>query len=101
MNPLRNFSLKYKILLPGVIGVIGFAIYLMVNYAASSTNSRMLGEVENAYLPALELAGKNISLLDKIKQDLVFAATTGESSMVDDAQNLADEMKKNVKKIEE
>ena len=56
----------------------------------------MLSEVQDSYLPALELAGQNISLLDKVKQDLVFAATTGEPSMVDDAQKLAFEMKKNV-----
>ena len=96
MNPLRNFSLKYKIILPGVIGVVGFAIYLAVNYAASTTNSKMLSEVQDSYLPALELAGQNIALLDKVKQDLVFAATTGEPSMVDDAQKLADVMKNNV-----
>ena len=100
MNPLRNFSLKYKILLPGVIGVVGFAIYLAVNYSAGRINSNILGEVQDNYLPALELTGKNISLLDKVKQDLVFAATTGEPSMVDDAQKLADEMKKNVAQIE-
>jgi len=100
MNPLRNFSLKYKILLPGVIGVVGFAIYLVVNYSAGSINSRILGEVEDSYLPALELTGKNLSLLDKVKQDLVFAATTGEPSMIDDAQKLADEMKKNVALLE-
>jgi methyl-accepting chemotaxis protein len=100
MNPLRNFSLKYKILMPGIIGVVGFAVYLAVNYSVSQTNSKMLSEVQDSYLPALELAGQNISLLEKIKQDLVFAATTGEPSMVDDAQKLANEMKKNVAQLE-
>jgi len=100
MNPLRNFSLKYKILLPGVIGVVGFAVYLAVNFSAGKINSNILAAVEDSYLPALELTGKNLSLLDKVKQDLVFAATTGEPSMVDDAQKLADEMKKNVAQLE-
>jgi methyl-accepting chemotaxis protein len=100
MNPLRNFSLKYKILLPGVIGVVGFAIYLAVNFSSGKLNSTILGEVQDSYLPALELTGKNLSLLDKVKQDLVFAATTGEPSMVDDAEKLADEMKKNVAQLE-
>ena len=99
MNSLRNLSLKYKILLPAVIGVIGFAIYLAVNYSAAESNSKKLGEVQDSYLPALELAGQNISLLEKIKQDLVFAATTGEPSLIDDAQKLADEMKKNVAEL--
>ena len=96
MNSLRNLSLKYKIILPGIIGVIGFAIYLVVNYSAAENNSKKLGEVQEAYLPALELAGENISVLEKIKQDLVFAATTGEPSLVDEAQKLADKMKANV-----
>ena len=100
MNPLRNFSLKYKILLPGVIGVVGFAIYLAVNFSAETINSRILSEVEDSYLPALELSDRNISLLSKLKQDLVFAATTGEASMVDDAQKLADEMNQNMVKLE-
>lgn len=100
MNSLRNLSLKYKILLPAVIGVIGFAIYLAVNYSAAESNSKKLGEVQDSYLPALELTGQNISLLEKIKQDLVFAATTGEPTLVDEAQKLADEMKKNVAELE-
>jgi methyl-accepting chemotaxis protein len=101
MNPLRNFSLKYKILLPGIIGVVGFAVYLAVNFSAGEINSKILSNVEGSYLPALELADRNISLLDKVKQDLIFAATTGEASMVDDAQKLADEMKKNVTALEQ
>ena len=101
MQSLRNFSLKYKILLPGIIGVVGFAIYLAVNYSASATNSKMLGEVESRYLPVLEHADKNISLLEKIKQDLVFAATTGEQSMVDQTTSLATDMKKSVKELED
>ena len=99
MNSLRNLSLRYKILLPAVIGVIGFAIYLAVTYSAAESNSKKLGEVQDSYLPALELAGQNISVLEKIKQDLVFAATTGEPSLVDEAQKLADEMKKNVAEL--
>ena len=99
MNLLRNFSLKYKIMLPGVIGVIGFAIYLVVNYTSSATNARMLSEVQDSYLPALELTSQNMSLLEKIKQDLVFAATTGEPTLVGDAEKLADEMKKNVAQL--
>jgi methyl-accepting chemotaxis protein len=83
-----------------VIGVVGFAIYLAVNYSAGKINSNILGEVQDNYLPALELTGKNLSLLDKVKQDLIFAATTGEPSMVDDAQKLADEMKQNVAQLE-
>ena len=96
MTSLRNLSLKYKILLPGVIGVVGFAIYLAVNYTSQTINSRILSEVEDSYLPALELSSLNISLLDKVKQDLVFAATTGEPTMVDDAEKLANEIKNNV-----
>ena len=99
MNLLRNLSLKYKILLPSVIGVVGFAIYLIVNYFASATNARMLGEVQDSYLPAMELTGQNINLIEKIKQDLVFAATTGEPSMIDDAQKLTNEMKGNVDQL--
>ncbi|MEJ2572743.1 MAG: HAMP domain-containing methyl-accepting chemotaxis protein [Gammaproteobacteria bacterium] len=103
MISLRDISLKYKILLPGVIGVVGFAIYLAVNYSAETINAGILSEVEHSHLPSLELASQNISLLDKVKQDLVFAATTGEPTMVDDAEKLANDIKDNVaelKKIE-
>lgn len=99
MISLRDMSLKYKILLPGVIGVVGFAIYLAVNYSAETINAGILSEVENNHLPALELASQNISLLDKVKQDLVFAATTGEPTMVDDAEKLANEIKNNVEDL--
>ncbi len=100
MNSLRNLSLKYKILLPGVIGVIGFAIYLVVNYTEANSNSKTLAEVQNAYLPAMELTGENISLLEKIKQDLIFAATSGEPELVDQTQKLVDQMDQNITELE-
>jgi len=100
MNLIKNLSLRYKILLPGIIGMLGFAVYLIVNYVASETNAKMLAEVQSRHLPVLELSSANIGLLEKIKQDLVFASMSGEKSMVDDEEKLAGDIKANVKTLE-
>jgi len=99
MGFLSNLSLRYKIILPGIIGLAGFAVYLAVNYSASETNVDMLAQAQDVYLPILERANQNINYLDKIKQDLIFAATSGEQSMLDESGKLSDKMKNNVKEL--
>lgn len=101
MNGLTNLSLKYKILLPGIIGAIGFTLYLFLNYLTSETDLKMLEKVKDNYLPSLELTTQNISLLEKIKQNLIFATMSGEQSMVDDAQRYADAIQKNIEHVEQ
>ena len=99
MGVLNNLSLRYKILIPGIIGVISFAVYLIVNFSASQTNTKMLVKVQDMYLPILERAAQNIGYLDKIKQDLIFAATAGEQSMIDESEKISERMKNNVKDL--
>ena len=99
MGVLNNLSLRYKILIPGIIGVISFAVYLIVNFSASETNAKMLVQLQEAYLPVLERAAQNISYLDNIKQDLIFAATSGEQSMLDESGKISGSMKDNVKEL--
>jgi methyl-accepting chemotaxis protein len=101
MRILRNRSLRFKILMPSVIGVISFALYLIVNYLASNINDKMLVQVQEKYLPVLERASQNLNYLDKIKQDLIFAATSGEKSMIDESEKIADSVRANVKELDQ
>lgn len=99
MGFLSNLSLRYKIILPGIIGLAGFVVYMAVNYSASETNAEMLVQAQDVYLPILERANQNINYLDKIKQDLIFASTSGEQSTLDGAGKLSEKMKQNVKEL--
>jgi methyl-accepting chemotaxis protein len=95
----RNRSLRFKILMPSAIGVISFALYLIVNYIASDINDNLLVQVQEKYLPISERASQNINYLDKIKHDLIFAATSGEKSMIDESEKIADSVRVNVKEL--
>jgi methyl-accepting chemotaxis protein len=99
MRLLNNLSLRYKILAPGIIGVVGFAAYLIVNFSTSDVNAKMLRDVQDDKLPIVEHASQNISNLEKIKQDLMFAAASGESSMVDESEKIASAMRENIKEL--
>lgn len=99
MGFLNSISLRYKILLPGIVGVIGFAVYLTINYTSSITNAHMLVEVKETYSSVLEMATLNVDDLGKVKQNLAFAATAGEQSMLDDADRIGNEMLARVDKL--
>jgi len=99
MGFLKNFSLRYKIILPGVIGVIGFALYLIINYSVSIANAQMLAAVRESYFAILGRANQNVDDLVHIKQNLAFAVSTGEQSMVDAAEGIGREIQKNTQDL--
>jgi len=89
MEWVSNLSIKYKVLLIGLISSIGFALYLALNFFVNIDNARRLDGIRDVYYPVLERADANINRLDKVKQDLTMAVTSGEESLVDEAMTYA------------
>lgn len=89
MQWFKNLKIKFKILSIAFVGVLGFSIYLGINYQVTQTNSLRLDTIRFVQFPLLERADANIVRLDRIKDIWNSAVTTGDEDLVDDAVNIA------------
>ena len=85
MRWLKRLSIKYKILLIPVVGILGFALNLGINGKVNSENAERMSEIRDIYFPVLETADKMIVYLAEITDALNSAVSTGEEDAVDDA----------------
>lgn len=89
MLSLRNLKIKYKILIIALVGIIGFALYLAMNYQVTLHNSERFTAVSNQHFPVLERVDINITYLDRLKYIWDFSVTTGDEDLVEDAQEIS------------
>ncbi|MBV1874209.1 MAG: methyl-accepting chemotaxis protein [Gammaproteobacteria bacterium] len=85
MRWLKRLSIKYKILLIPVVGILGFALNIGINGKVNSENAERMSEIRDIYFPVLETADKMIVYLAEITDSLNSAVSTGEADSVDDA----------------
>jgi len=93
MRWLNKLSIKYKILLIPVVGIIGFAINLMINNNVNSENAESLGDIKDVYFPVLEQSDKSLVLLRRVAETLNSAVSTGEEEFVENADSLTAEFR--------
>lgn len=94
MNWFGSISIRYKILSVAVLAVTGFAFNLIFNYTVTSSNSERLENVKSIYFPVLERVDANRVRLDKIKEGLNAAVSSGETELVEEADLVAAELRK-------
>ncbi len=92
MNWLKGLSIKYKIFLIGVVGVVGLAINIALNYSVNSSNQLELENLKNTDFPVVELLNHNISHLNTIKQTLDGAVGMGEEDLLEESDETAKKM---------
>jgi len=93
---MKTLSVQFKILLIPIVGVIGFLIYLAVTFSTMNTAESLLGQAQKVEFPLLQIADKSIVNLDKIKETLGSAVTTGEAELLETANSLANQFKKKI-----
>ncbi|MBL4606657.1 MAG: methyl-accepting chemotaxis protein [Pseudomonadales bacterium] len=93
MRWLNKLSIKYKILLIPVVGIIGLAINLMINNNVNSESAENLRQIKNIYFPVLEKSDISLVLLTRVTETLNSAVSTGEEEFVENADALADELR--------
>ncbi|GLX78978.1 methyl-accepting chemotaxis protein [Thalassotalea insulae] len=98
MEFFRKLSVKFKILLIPAVGSIGFIIYLSISMYTSSVAVGLLDNAENVRFPLLQISERNLVLLDKIKKTLSDAVAEGEVDLLNEANNMAEQIKGNFKK---
>lgn len=99
MKWLNSLSVRSKILTIVVVAIAGSAVTIASIYETTTRNSVRLQDVRDKNFPTLEYIDANLVRLDKIKQVLNTAVSTGELDMVEDATKLAQETTKSLAEI--
>jgi methyl-accepting chemotaxis protein len=99
MNWLRNKSLKLKIIISPVVGIISFVIYLGFTINASVDNSARMDSLSEIYFPTLEYAKSNIVLFDRAEEMMLTAAGIGELEMLENSRGVVNEITRNLSNI--
>ncbi len=77
---------KYLIL--SVVAITAFAISISLSIQASYQNKKHLSDIKEIYFPVLERVDTTIIRIDNIENFLIQFVTTGDNSLLYDAQNL-------------
>lgn len=94
MTWFTGLSIRYKILLVVFIAMSGYAVNLAFNFSVTNSNAARLQDVRDVYFPVLERIDANQVRLDKIKETLNAAASSGEMDILRSADQLAEELRK-------
>lgn len=90
MEFTKGFSIKHKILVIPIVGVIGFCIYLAFNYTVTSQSKTRLELVKTTYYPILNKSNSALVTLDRITETLNSAVSSNEQDMLATADDMAD-----------
>jgi len=97
MDFFKKMSVKFKILLIPAVGSIGFIVYLSISMYTSSQAVDLLDNAQNVRFPLLQTSERSLVLLDKIKKTLSDAVAEGESELLDEANDMAAQVKSSFK----
>lgn len=92
----KHLRLRTKILIAPGVAVVLFIAYLVFTLAVSIGNAQRLDSIRDVVFPTLTIANSNISLVEKITEDLNSAVATGERDSVDAADAIAVTVRKNL-----
>jgi methyl-accepting chemotaxis protein len=94
MNGLSGLSVRNKILVISLVGVISFSGYIFFNYSASIENSNRLSEIRDIAYPLLESANSNKVKLGRIDELMSSAISTGEKETLESSKKIVDQLHK-------
>lgn len=92
MRWLTALSIRNKVLIIGIVGVVGFAINLFYTYNINTNNQARMQNIINADFPVLERTSANINRFDKIKTTLDSAINMAEEELLENTDQLSAEM---------
>jgi len=95
----KNWSIRYKVMLIAFVAISGFILYLTSNiYVALDTDSS-LTVIQDENFPVLGIINESSLTLNSVKQSLADAVSTGERESVDSAQELYDQIFKELERM--
>ena len=93
MNWFNRISIKFKLLLIPLVGVLGFATNLAYTFSVNTETRHKLESVRDTYYPILERANNVIVTLDRTVEGMNSAVSASEMDMLKGADENADKMR--------
>ncbi|MEP1448684.1 MAG: methyl-accepting chemotaxis protein [Paraglaciecola sp.] len=99
MNFLTKLSIAQKLFLIPIIGTVGFLLYLGITTYTALKNVDLLENVIEVQYPALDVTKNALVKMEKVKETLSSAVTTGDEESLENALNHAKETQNLLQKI--
>lgn len=93
MNFLSKMSIAQKLYLIPIIGSIGFLVYLSVTTMTALNNVQLLEDADNVQYPALDATNNALVKMEKVRDTLSSAVTTGDEEALANAKEYAQQTK--------
>ncbi|GAB5381355.1 MAG: hypothetical protein Alis3KO_35260 [Aliiglaciecola sp.] len=91
MNFLSKMAIAKKLFLIPIIGTAGFALYLIITTTVALNNVSLLDDASDVQFPALRASSSALVNMEKVKDTLSSAITTGDEEGLEAAKEFADE----------
>uniref|UniRef100_A0A486XUG4 Methyl-accepting chemotaxis protein I (Serine chemoreceptor protein) n=1 Tax=Rheinheimera sp. BAL341 TaxID=1708203 RepID=A0A486XUG4_9GAMM len=99
MDVLRRLSIAKKIYLIPLIGTLSFVIYLVLASNTALNNVNTLEQTRDVQFPVLQAAQSSLVLLERVKDSLASAVTTGDEEALNGAANFGTQLTKDLGRI--
>ncbi|GFD88491.1 methyl-accepting chemotaxis protein [Tenacibaculum sp. KUL152] len=99
MNFLKKMPIATKIFLIPGIAALSFIVYLLITVFTALNNGATLEKVQKVQYPALQLSASTLVEMQKVRDTLASAVTTGDQDTLAVAQDLAKEAKSGLNQI--
>ncbi|MBU3020241.1 methyl-accepting chemotaxis protein [Aestuariibacter sp. A3R04] len=101
MNFLLRLSVAQKIYLIPIIGAVSFVAFVIINSIVSAQNARQLQAAELIDFPALQLSTSASTNMEKVRDALASAVTTGDTDAIDQAVQFAGQVRDELSDIKQ
>ncbi len=99
MDVLRRLSIAKKIYLIPLIGTLSFVIYLILASNTALNNVKTLELTRDVQFPLLQAAQSSLVLLERVKDSLASAVTTGDAEALKGAANFSQQFSQDLQQI--
>ncbi len=99
MEFLQRLSIAKKIYLIPFIGTISFVIYLVLATVTALNNVKTLESTRDIQFPVLQAAENGLVALERVKESLASAVTTGDEEALKTSNSFADQLKKQLNQV--
>lgn len=91
MNFILKMSIAQKIFLIPIIGTVGFLLYLAITTTTALNNVDRLNDAKDLQFPALQATSSALVKMEKVRDMLSSAVTTGDEESLSNAKKAAEE----------
>ncbi|WP_088329547.1 methyl-accepting chemotaxis protein [Lacimicrobium sp. SS2-24] len=99
MNVLNKLPIATKIFLIPGIATASFVIYLLITVFTALDNSAMLAQAREVQFPALQTSAAALVKMQKLRDTLSSAVTTGDEDALSNARNTAAQVRDDIEQI--